>query len=311
MLKDADRIVVTGGAGFIGSHLVERLIADTRAEVVIFDDLSRGRLANVAQHGAELRLRPVRADIRDADSVVEALRGADVVYHLAARPAGVREVDVDHAFTANVAGTFNVLRAAARHAVGRLVFASSCEVYGEPVGLPVDEAHPLLTISPHGASKVAGEAFCRAFRLVYGLQVAVLRFADVYGPRDPDHPISVWVRRASAGQDLHVYGDKHLADFVWVGQAVDALIRAAELDGPLPPINVGSGTGTSLGDAARRVARVASSRAQIKLMPPRALQVTRFVANVERMRHLLRVEPPLDPLVHVTRFLAAAMATAG
>ena len=147
-----------GGAGFIGSHLVDRLLADTPAEIVVFDNLSRGRMQNLAGHQAARRLRFVLGDIRDAGAVADTLRGADLVYHLAAQaPEMGVEYDIDGGFATNVLGTFNVLRAAARRNVDRFIFVSSHAAYGEPVSLPVSEGQPLLAINAYGASKAAGE----------------------------------------------------------------------------------------------------------------------------------------------------------
>jgi UDP-glucose 4-epimerase len=300
MHQRTDKVVVTGGAGFIGSHLVDRLLADTHAEVVVLDNLHRGRLTNLAQHTDSPRLSIIQGDIRNADVVAETLRGADVVYHLAAQSTVMGAVeDLDYSFSTNVVGTFNVLKASARESVKRVVFASSREVYGEPIELPVDEGQPLLAINFYGASKVMGEAYCRAFRRASGLNAIILRLANAYGPRDFGRVIPLWVDQASAGQDLMVYGGKQVLDFVWVGQIVEALMRAAELEGPSPPINVGSGTGTRIVDLARRIRLMAGSHSQIQLVPARAVEVVQFVARIDRMRQLLQLEPTSDPLANL------------
>ncbi|TME33210.1 MAG: SDR family NAD(P)-dependent oxidoreductase [Chloroflexi bacterium] len=179
------RVVVTGGAGFIGSHLIDRLLADDNTEVLVLDNLSRGRLTNLARWQGNPRLDVVQADVRDAQSFQALLYGSDIVYHLAAQSTVMGAVnDLGYTFSTNVVGTFNVLTAAAHHGVRRVVFTSSREVYGEPISLPVDEESPLLAANSYGASKAAGEAYCRAFRREFGLQTAVLRLANVYGPRD-------------------------------------------------------------------------------------------------------------------------------
>ena len=305
MHQRTDKVVVTGGAGFIGSHLVDRLLADTRAEVVVLDNLHRGRLTNLAQHTHSPRLSVIHGDIRDIDIVAETLRGADVVYHLAAQSTVMGAVDeLDYSFSTNVIGTFNVLKTAARESVKHVVFASSREVYGEPIELPVDEGQPLLAINFYGASKVMGEAYCRAFRRAHGLNTVILRLANAYGPRDFGRVIPLWVEQANAGRDLMVYGGKQVLDFVWVGQVVEALVRAAELEGPMPPINVGSGTGTRIVDLARRIRLMAGSHSQIQLVPARAVEVVQYVARVDRMRQLLRVEPTSDPLANLPDLVA-------
>jgi UDP-glucose 4-epimerase len=300
MHQRTDKVVVTGGAGFIGSHLVDRLLADTHSDVVVLDNLHRGRLTNLAQHTDSPRLSIIQGDIRNADVVAETLRGADAVYHLAAQSTVMGAVDdLDYSFSTNAIGTFNVLRESARASVRRVVFASSREVYGEPIELPVDEGQPLLAINFYGASKVMGEAYCRAFRRANGLNTVILRLANVYGPRDFGRVIPLWVDQAVAGQDLVVYGGKQVLDFVWVGQIVEALMRTADLEGPMPPINIGSGTGTRIVDLARRIRLLAGSHSQIQLMPARAVEVTQYVARIDRMRQLLRLEPTSDSLANL------------
>jgi UDP-glucose 4-epimerase len=250
-------------------------------------------------------LRLVVADVRDRQAVESALRGADLVYHLAAQPSVLGGVaDPSYTFDTNVGGTFNVLRAAALHRVQRVVFGSSRDVYGEPINLPVDEDAPLMAINLYGASKLSGEALCRAFRRETGLAAMVLRLADVYGPRDTGRVIPVWIEQVKAGQDLVVYGGRQVLDFMWVGDVVAALVQAGVTPGPLPPINVGSGTGTKILDLARRIGRLVGGRAHVLLQPARPVEVTRYVAKIERMRQLLEVEPALDPLGHLSSLTA-------
>jgi UDP-glucose 4-epimerase len=297
--------VVTGGAGFIGSHLVDRLLEDGQQRVVVLDNFTRGAVANLAAWRSDARLDVVEADIRDAVPVSAVIQGADVVYHLAAQPtiAGAPD-NRDEVFSSNVVGTFNVLRAASQNGVRHVVFASSRQVYGEPISLPVDEESPLLAINSFGASKAAAEAYCRAFRRECGLAVSVLRFANVYGPRDVGRVIPRWVHSAQSGKQLLVYGGRQVLDFVWVAQVVEALTRAADNDEALPPINVASGTGTRLIDLARRIARLAEMPGHLRIQPARVAEVTRFIANVDRMRNLLEIEPPLDPLAHLPALLS-------
>jgi UDP-glucose 4-epimerase len=305
----ARRIVVTGGAGFIGSHLVDELLDhDAHVEVTVVDSLWRGRPENLARHASDPRLQLLVSDVRDREAMEVALKGADLVYHLAAQPTVMGAVDdASYTFDTNVGGTFNVLRAAALNKVERVVFASSRQVYGEPINLPVDEEAPLMAINLYGASKLSGEAWCRAFRRETGLSAVVLRLANVYGPRDTDRVIPVWLDQISAGEDLVVYGGKQVLDFVWVGDAVAALARAGAAVGPLPPINVGSGTGTRILDLARRIGRLVGGRAHLLLQPARPAEVTRYIAKIERMRDLLQMEPSLDPLAHLPALLPPSL----
>ncbi|HEY3057959.1 MAG TPA: NAD-dependent epimerase/dehydratase family protein [Chloroflexota bacterium] len=311
MHQRLEKVVVTGGAGFVGSHLVDRLLADTRAQVVVVDNLSRGRLTNLARHQADPRLHVVEGDVRDAALVSQTVRGADLVFHLAAQATVMGAVeDLDYSFSTNVVGTFNVLRESAAGGVGRVVFSSSREVYGEPIELPVDEGQPLLAINFYGASKVVGEAYCRAFRRASGLDTVILRLANAYGPRDYGRVIPLWIDQAGQGQDLHVYGGKQVLDFVWVDQVVDALLAAGTADVALPPINVGSGTGTKLMDLARRIRLLSGGRGQIQIVPARPMEVVQYVARIDRMRQLLGIEPPADPLLHLDKLVQSPVALA-
>ena len=309
MSQRARRVVVTGGAGFIGSHLIDRLLADGAVDVVVLDNFSHGRLENLAHLRHQTRFSLIEADVRDRSAMLSAFDGADLVYHLAAQSSVVAAAqDLDYTFQTNVVGTFNVLRAAVECGIQRVLFASSCEVYGEPISLPVDENSPLLAINSFGASKVAGEVYCRAFRREFGLQTVILRPSNVYGTRDIGRLIPLWLRQARSGHGLKVYGGKQVLDFVWVGNVVEALVRAGELEGAIPPINIGSGTGTRIIDLARRIARLAECQPKIQFEPARPMEVTRLIANVERMREILLIDPPLDPLANLTELLPAPMA---
>lgn len=306
-----DRVVVTGGAGFIGSHLVDALLAEGTTQVTVLDSLTRGRIANLAQWDSDPRLRIIRADVRDLDAVREALCDANIVYHLAAQSTVMGAArDIDYTFSTNVIGTFNVLKAAAELGARRLVFTSSREVYGEPVGLPVDESHPLLSINSYGASKVAGEALCRAFARECSLETAILRLSNVYGDRDFDRVIPHWIEQARAGSDLVVYGGQQIIDFVWVGDVVQALLSAGRSDVALPPINVASGTGTKILDLARRISQLAASAGDVKVVPRRSIEVSRFVGSTDRMQQLLGVSPVADSLAHLANMIRAVAGAA-
>jgi UDP-glucose 4-epimerase len=300
-------VVVTGGAGFIGSHLVDALLARETTSVLVVDNLRRGRLINIAHHDGDPRFNFLLGDVREPDVLAEALRDADVVYHLAAQSNVMGAVsDPRYSFETNVMGTYNVLDAALRTGVRRVVFASSREAYGEARSVPVAEDHPLAAKNTYGASKLAGEAYCRTFTNVFGLQTAVLRFANVYGPRDFDRVIPIWIDRALNGEALEVYGGDQIIDFVWVGQAVSALLRAADADLGGEPVNVGSGTGTPIRDLAVRILAATDSRSELRVVAARQAEVARFVADVRRMRATLDLEPSADPLEYLPRLLSEA-----
>lgn len=299
------KVVVTGGAGFIGSHLVDRLVRDGAAQVVIVDNLFRGKVANLAQHEGNPALTFCQVDIRDEEAVRAAVAGAEVVYHLAAQSNVMGALgDIDYSFGTNVVGTFNVLKAARDGGVRRVVFSSSREVYGEAEYLPVDEDHPLNAKNSYGASKAAGEFYCRVFHSDFGLETAVLRLANVYGPRDFGRVIPLWLGRAAAGENLIVYGGKQVIDFVWIDTVVEALVRAATAEVMGVPINVGSGRGTPILELAERILALFGAGSRLDHQPARSVEVVAFTAAVGRMGALLNLEAADDPLGYLPEMVA-------
>jgi UDP-glucose 4-epimerase len=291
------KTIVTGGAGFIGSHLVDRLARNKWGEIIILDNLARGKMENLLQHRGNPNVQFFPADIRNYDLLRDHVRGAEVVFHLGAQSNVMGAVaDLDYSFTTNVVGTYNVLKAAKECSVRRVVFTSSREAYGEPQYLPVDENHPIGSKNTYGASKVAGEMYARVFYNNFGLETAVLRLANAYGPRDFDRVIPIWLGRACQGLNLVVYGGKQIIDFVWVDQIVEALVRASKADILGQPINVGSGQGTPLLNLARRILSLVDSPSQLDIQPARSVEVVRFTAKIDLMREKLGLEPPDDPL---------------
>jgi UDP-glucose 4-epimerase len=297
------KAVVTGGAGFIGAHLVARLV-QRGDQVVVLDNMKRGRRERIEDELRAGGARLVEGDIRSFDSLAAVVSGCDVVYHLAAQSNVMGAVDdPEYSITTNVLGTFNVLRSAAEAHVPKVVFTSSREVYGDPLWLPVGEDHPLLAKNPYGASKVAGEAYCRTFAATHGLRVDVVRLANVYGPGDTGRVIPLWLTAAQEGRDLEVYGGEQVIDFLWVGTAVDALIAAA--DRGLPDFtNIGSGVGTKILELAQGVLDVTGSKSKIARTAARVIEVAKFVADTERMRAWGLV-PEADPLQHLAEMAPA------
>jgi len=292
------RVLITGGAGFLGSHLADALVR-RGDEVVVLDNYRRGRPENLRD--VRDRVSLVQGDVRDEADLAQCLPGTEVVFHLAAQSNVMGSLeDLDYSFSSNVTGTFNVLQACVANGVRRIVFASSREVYGDPASLPVREDAPLAPKNPYGASKVAGEAYCKAWQRSYGIECQVLRFANLFGPRDRDRVIPLWLERAALGEDLQLYGGDQVLDFLWVGQAVDGLMAAArcELDGP---VNVGSGRGIRLGDLAARILGLRPTTSRLSVQGSRSVEVSRFVADTTRMRQVLGVVANPDSLdVHLS-----------
>lgn len=303
---DAPAALVTGGAGFIGSHLVDALVA--RGErVVVLDNLHRGQADFIAGHLASGAATLIEGDVRIEDDVAAAMDGARVVYHLAAQSNVLGAMqDGSYSFTTNVVGTHNVLRAAVERGIERVVFSSSREVYGDAVRIPVRETDALAPKNPYGASKVAGEAYCRAMQYSHGLDVAVLRFANVYGPRDTDRVIPRWLGHALNGRPLSVFGGKQVLDFIHIDLAVRALLHAGD-HGLDEPVNVGSGTGTNILDLAERIRSTTGTSSRVELLEANDCEVVAFVADVQRMRSL-GIVPPADPLAMLGSMAQAALA---
>jgi len=298
------RILITGGAGFIGSHLVDRLALDPSNRLVVLDNLRRGRLANLEPLAD--RVEFVQGDICDRSVVERAARGVDLVYHLAAQSNVLGAVtDIDYSFRANVVGTFEVLRAASEAGVPRLVFSSSREVYGDPSTLPVPESAPICPKNAYGASKAAGEMYCRAFRSPAFTPV-ILRLANVYGTRDFDRVIPIFVNQALRGLPLTLFGGKQILDFVWIDTVVESLVRAGWGEAPTGPMNIGSGQPTDLITLAKRVLLQAKSRSDLRIAAAREVEVSQFVADTSFMRRTFGIEPSEDPLQELAKVIECA-----
>lgn len=285
------RVLVTGGAGFIGSHLVDALLA-RGATVVVLDNFSTGRHANLA--GKPLQL--VEADVADLDAVCRAAAGCELILHqaaLASVPRALAEPALN--YRSNISGTFNVLEAARRAGVARVVYASSSAVYGPQTALPLDETLPPNPISPYAMAKLVGEELARSYARSYGLSVVCLRYMNVYGPRqDPGSPysgvISIFVTRALAGRPVTIYGDgAQTRDFVYVGDVVAANLAAAALaTGDAPAIiNIGSGVQTSVSALYAQVAALLPTAQPATYAAARAGDIAHSVAATAHAQRLL------------------------
>ena len=247
------RLLVTGGAGFVGSHLVERLLRDGHA-VRVLDDFSSGTRVNLRFAAPGDALEIVEGDIRDPRTVAEAVRGVEGVFHEAALVSVPRSVEAPElSCDINAHGTARVLDAARRAGVRRVVAASSAAVYGDASDLPLSERTAPRPLSPYGLDKLYVEHLGALYHALYGMETVSLRYFNVFGPRqDPSSPysgvISVFVTRLLAGEPLTIHGDgEQSRDFVYVADVVDANMRAmfGSYAGPAP-LNVGSGVATTL-----------------------------------------------------------------
>jgi nucleoside-diphosphate-sugar epimerase len=295
------KILVTGGAGFIGSHLVDRLVLERKDDIVVLDNFFRGRREYLSSSLDQIEL--VVGDIRDGALLREGMTGVDLVYHLAAQSNVLGALsDPDYSFQTNVIGTYEVLKAARSAGVRRVVFSSSREVYGETNSVPVTETALLAPINPYGASKAAGEMYCRSFA-ASGLQIVILRLANVYGPRDRDRVIPLFARQALAGETLTVFGGTKVVDFLWIDNLVDVFLNAAHCPQPSTPINIGSGKGTTLIELAERILLLTGRKSDVIVKENRQSEVTRFIAEVSLARQLLGLHCPEDPIGNLPSIL--------
>jgi len=240
------RVLVTGGAGFIGSHLVDNLLKRGNRVIVYdnFDPFYTGKKQNIERHFGDSSFTLLKADILDYTALSSAMRNVDVVFHEAAQP-GIRYSiqNPKKVHEVNVTGTLNVLKAALANQVKKVIYASSSSVYGSPKYLPFDEKHPTNPNSPYAESKLATEKRCLVFHEAYGLNVVVLRYFSVYGPRQrPDQVIRIFVSNVLSGKPITIYGDgKQTRDFTYIDDVVSATIRTAEAKTDETLINIGSG----------------------------------------------------------------------
>lgn len=277
------RWLVTGGCGFIGANLVQRL-CQTEIPLRVLDDCSVGQFD--PPDGVEF----IREDIRDAAAVRGAVEGVDVVIHLAAQSGVMPSIkDPGKDFEVNTVGTLNMLTACRDAAVRRLVFASSNAALGE-VPVPFEEAQAPHPISPYGASKLAGEAYCLAFTGSYGLETVALRFANVYGPRS-SHKNSVvakFLKQALDGQPLIIFGDgSQTRDLIYVDDLCDAIILAAQADCSGEVFQIASGVETKIIDLAQLIVDMIGPRSRIAFEERRRGEPHRIVASIEKARRML------------------------
>lgn len=288
--------LVTGGCGFIGVNLVSRLCGRGDA-VRVFDNLSTGRHEDAAALGAQV----IVGDVRDASALSDAAKGADVVVHLAAHTRVIESIaDPDLNFDVNVLGTKNVLQACRDAGVQKLVFASTGGAILGDREPPVHEEMVPRPISPYGAGKLAGEAYCSAFTGSFGLNTVALRFSNVYGPLSyhKGSVIAQFFRNLLQGEPLVVYGDgSQTRDFVFVEDLIDAVLLVERIDTPGDMFQIASGRETSLNELIALIGQVVPGRdLNVCYEPARRGEIARNYANIEKARKALGYEPrvPLE-----------------
>lgn len=296
--------LVTGGAGFIGSHLVERLVLDGH-RVRVLDNFSTGRKENFdfSPSADPSLLEVVEGDLRDIDLMVQVAEGVAGIFHLGAVPSVTRSVkDPLNSASVNIMGTLHTLTAARKQGVRRVVFASSSSVYGSNAdGRPLGEEEVGEPLSPYALSKQAGEGFMRLFSDLYGLETVSLRYFNVFGPRQNPHGdyaavIPRFITFALAGEPLPVYGDgNQTRDFTYVDNVVEATVLAmhARINGG-EVFNVASGRPVSLMDMVEALEKILGRGLKVTMLPPRPGDIRHSAADIERSRLSLGYDPSIS-----------------
>lgn len=293
-----ERILVTGGAGFIGSHIVDSLVLKGY-EVVVLDNLSTGRISNLKSHLKSGSIRFIQGDVRDSSIVRKSINGSDAVVHLAAitsvtqsikKPSVVNDV--------NVSGTLNVLKASLQSRVKRFVYVSTTAVYGDSLP-PVKEDMLPKPLSPYGASKLAGEHYCLSIWKTFGLPIIILRYFNVYGRRMVTNGyapvISSFVRCMKNNGSILIYGDgEQTRDFIHVSDAVEAVLLGLKAERSGEIFNIGTGKPTSINQLAQLLIDLTGKEIRVKRKEARAGEVRHSHANASKATQELGFLPKVD-----------------
>ena len=296
------RILIIGGAGFVGSHIVDQLLAEPVREIIVLDNFVRGTRANLREAERDERVRVVEGSITDLDLLADLMRGTDFVFHLAALWLYECVYQPRSALEVNVGGTFNVIEAAHEAGVKKIVYSSSASVYGDALVTPMTEDHPFNNRTMYGATKIAGEQFFRAFNEQHGLDYAGLRYMNIYGPR-MDYKgtyVSVIMKvldRIDAGEAPVIFGDGSQSyDFIHVDDVARANILALKSDATDAFFNVGMGTRTTINELVTMLLEISGSDLQPEYRPQEQMFVTHRVGSTEKAEQELgfRAHVPLE-----------------
>lgn len=285
------KALVTGGAGFIGSHIVDRLLKEGH-EVTVLDDFSTGHRQNLADHK---KLQIIEGDIRDFNMVNECMQGVDWIFHKAAVASVPKTVnDPIGSSAVNYQGTLHVLEAARQNNARRMVFASSAALYGDEPTLPKVETMLPVTLSPYAVDKLASEYACGMYTKLYGLETVSLRYFNVYGPRqDPSSPysgvISIFADKLNQGTAPTIFGDgEQTRDFVYVSDVVEANMQAISQDAPVGQvINIATGNRITLNELLNTLYEINQLKFSAEYQDPRQGDIKESYANVSKAAALL------------------------
>ena len=291
---EGKNILVSGGAGFIGSHLVDKLSLGNK--VIVIDNLSSGLLSNLEK--SKDRITFIKGDVLDKMLLKDIVAEVELVFHSAANVGYIRSIEDPYFdMDVNIKGTVNILEACRNSNVKRLVYSSSGAIFGQAKYLPIDEEHPLNPESPYAVSKLAAEKYCFAFHKVHGVPVAALRYFNVYGPRQDTseyaNVILTFFRGIREGKPLTILGDgKQTRDFVFVEDVVKANILAATQPAAVSEVfNIATGKETSIEKLASIIKQISAKETPVIYADPRAGEVRYSRANIEKARRLLGYSP--------------------
>ena len=298
MNLEGKRVLVTGGAGFIGSYIIDLLVQEGCSEIVAIDNMERGRPENLAHAMSAAQVGLIEADIRDRALMEDLVSRSDLVFHMAALRITQCAENPRHAMKVMADATFDLLELCVKHKVEKVVAASSASVYGMAETFPTTESHhPYNNWTLYGAAKVFNEGLLRSFYHMYGLNYAAMRYFNVYGPRMDIHGVYTevlirWMERIAAGQPPVIFGDGHQTmDFVYIEDVARATVLAAKADVTDEVFNVASGTETSLRQLAEMLSTVMGGTSELEFQPARKVNpVQRRLADVEKARQLIGFE---------------------
>ena len=281
------KILIIGGAGFIGSFLAKEILKEPVKEVILYDNFQRGKIDNIEDSLKDPRcsIFPYGGDIREVDILDKAMEGVDYVFHLAAMWILHCKDFPRTAFEVNIAGTFNVLEACVKHKVKKLIYSSSSSVYGDAVQIPMKEDHPFNNKNFYGATKIAGEAMCTSYNDRYGLEVIGLRYMNVYGAGQDQHAVysgvvPVVLNKIDRKEQPIVNGDGSQAyDFIYVEDVARSNISAIKSDIKLGYYNIGTGVQTNIKDLCNMMLKLKDSDLKIKYIPYSSDDARQLVQN--------------------------------